>query len=159
MNPTDAEAAEIVELIVERLTACNALDVLAGIEESRQQGVEETFQQKSMGLSIPGSRADVREVGTIRRRPPTNKEMLSFVLERLHQRLVVLPAIAQSLHESIGKHIVWRVDSEFVSSEHIQELQADITDLLTEDLASVQDAYRRIEELIPEFVPARTRDV
>lgn len=41
MNPTGAEAAELVEIIVERLRACDAFDVIAGIEESRQPGVEE----------------------------------------------------------------------------------------------------------------------
>lgn len=158
MDLTEAEAAEIVQLIVERLTECGAMDVLAGIEESRQQGFDEAFPQSPLKFVLTGSPADVRGLGTIRRRPPTSLEMLGLVLERLHQRLVVLPSIVESLRKSIGNRIVWRVDSEFVSSARREALEADVSNLLPQDLASTEAAYRAIRELIPDFLPTRTHD-
>jgi len=150
MNLTEDEAAELVEILIARLTEFNADDVAAGIEESRRMGVEESVREGSPRFERALSKADIREVGKTRRRPRTNSEMLRLVIDRLHQRLVVLPKIAQSLKEKLGGEIVWRVEPEFTSAARTQALQADVQDLLPSDLPQIMAAFQHLLELLGE---------
>src|SRR5918996_3324938 len=82
-------------------------EVVDGIDESRRLGIEESVSREEIGQ---------RSVGTVRRRPATDLEMLHIVFERLHQRLIILPAVARALQRFLGVHeIFWRVDPEFAS--------------------------------------------
>lgn len=155
MDLTESDAAELVRVILNHLRAFDAVDVIAGIDESRRLGIDETFRDGASALSPSIAKADIREVGKTLRRPPTNREMLSLVLDRLHQRLIVVPSIAHSLEQKLGPEIVWRVEPEFVLEERIQTLQAKLRDLLPDQLDKIPDAYDKLSELIGEAAPAR----
>lgn len=150
MKVSEQEAAGLVRLMLEMLQSRAAMDVIAGVEESRQLGVEESF---ALGAF---SKADVREVGTIRRRPHTDTEMLRLIFERLHQRLTVIPAIASALRARLAEQIEWRVDTEFVSSERTSIMQARIDDLSPDGLADVVRALEKLRELVPDLAPTRS---
>ena len=90
----------------------------------------------------------------VRRRPPTDLEMLQIVFERLHQRLIVLPAIARALQKFLGvQEIVWRVDRDFVSGEHLSRLEASIDDLLPQGVDEIAAAFQHVRDIIPGLLP------
>jgi hypothetical protein len=153
MTLTDPDAAELVALMLNRLEAMGAQDVIAGIDESRRLGIEEPVVP--LGDRAAGSKRELKKLGTVRRRPPTELEMLRIVFERVHQRLVVIPAIARTLQQQLKTaDIVWRVDHEFVPSDRSPSLEADIGNLLPAGSDDIVRAYRKIAELIPELVPS-----
>jgi hypothetical protein len=155
---TDTEAADLVRLLLERLEDLQARDVIAGIDESRRLGIEEPVHE------VPGqeerwSKAELRQVGAVRRRPPTDSELLSMIFERLEQRLLVLPAIARAAQKHLQRaDIVWRVDSAFVPFDRSSGLEADARALLPEATDGVAVAFESIRSMIPEVVSrARSR--
>ena len=90
----------------------------------------------------------------VRRRPPTDLEILRIVFERLHQRLIVLPEIARALQRYLGVHeIVWRVDQEFVSVDRLSVLEAGVDDLLPDGIDEITAAYQKLRDIIPDLVP------
>jgi hypothetical protein len=90
----------------------------------------------------------------VRRRPPTDLEMRQIVFEGLHQRLIVLPAIARALQKFLGVHdIVWRVDQEFVSGNRLPLLEAKIDDLLPQGVDEIVAVYQNIRDMIPTVLP------
>lgn len=114
-NLTDADASMLVRLILNRLTELNAIDVIAGIDESRRLGMEEPVAEASIEPFKAAAR-ERKQLGTVRRRPLTDREILHLVLERLRQRLIVVPTIARKLQKEFKNgEILWRVDREFVS--------------------------------------------
>lgn len=154
---TDSEAADFVRLLLDSLERTEARDVITGIDESRRLGIEEPVQE------VPGqeqrwSKAELREVGAVRRRPPTDAELLSLILERIEQRLLVLPAIARTLKNHL-RHadIVWRVDSAFVPVDRSSTLEANVSELLPPGIDDVAAAFERIRNIIPDLVPRTPR--
>jgi hypothetical protein len=122
-----------------------AREVIDGIDESRRLGIEVNVSKEEVGR---------RNVGMVRRRPPTDLEMLHIVFERLHQRLIVLPAIARALQKYLSVHeIVWRIDSEFVSEDRLSALEAGIDDLLPDGVDEIAAAYQKLRDMIPGLMP------
>jgi hypothetical protein len=151
MDITEDEAAQLFETIFKKLDAMAARDVVEGIDESRRLGKEETVVP---AFDSPIKRAELKSLGTVRRRPPTNVEVLQIALERIHQRLNVMPAIAQRLEEALGTcDIEWRVDESFVPSERAQRLEAALTVLRPDGVHDVVAAYRKLHDLIPQIAP------
>jgi len=151
MDITEDEAAQLFETIFEKLEAMVAQDVVEGIDESRRLGKEETVVP---AFDSPIKRAELKSLGTVRRRPPTNVEVLQIALERIHQRLNVIPAIARRLEESLGTcDIEWRVDESFVPSERAQQLEATLAVLRPDGARDVAAAYRKLRDLIPKIAP------
>jgi hypothetical protein len=154
---TDSEASMLVRMVTDRLEEIDARDVIAGIDESRRLGIEEPVEDSSE-RKFGWSRADLKQLGTVRRRPPTNLEMLQLVFERLRQRLLIVPAIARVLERELKtSDVSWRVDSEFVSSERSPSLEASRDELLPEGADDVAAAYELVREMIPEIVPGGGR--
>jgi hypothetical protein len=74
---------------------------------------------------------EIKQVGTMRRRPLTAIEELNVALRHVQERLVVMPLLAASIQKRLGvKEVEWRVDTEFVSESRIPEV--DITRLAPE---------------------------
>jgi hypothetical protein len=155
---TDEEANELVRLVLDRLRELGATDVIEGIDESRRLGVEESVEKRPLdGHGGPSN--EVKQLGTVRRRPPTDREMLHLVLERLRQRVVILPAIARVLLKELKtSDLCWRVDGEFVPIDRSVALEGRLTDLLPDGSDAVDVAYRRIADLIPDYAPRGGRN-
>jgi hypothetical protein len=121
INFSSEDTARLLHLTIEHLRD-EARVVTDSIDESRRLSIEESVNEGEVGR---------QSVGMVRRRPPTDLEMLRIVFERLHQRLIVLPAIALALQEFLGvPDIVWRADQEFVPGNRLPLLEASIDDLL-----------------------------
>jgi hypothetical protein len=151
MDITEDEAAQLFETIFEKLDAMGARDVVEGINESRLLGIEETVVPESKS---PINRAELKSLGTVRRRPPTNVELLQIALQRINQRLNVIPAIALRLEKSLGTcEIEWRVDESFIASGRAQQLETTVLKLTPDGIADVARAYRSLREFIPEVAP------
>ena len=151
MEITEDQAAILFNLVLQKLTQLHAEDVISGIDESRRLGMEETVVPL---FESPINRAELRSLGTVRRRPPSHLEMLRIAIQRIRQRLIVIPALAQRLEKEFGTdHICWRVDESFISNERAQNLEASLTDLRPHDAISIEDAYRRLHSLIPDAIP------
>lgn len=145
MNLLSDEAGTILGSLLEHLSRHEAREVIDGIDESRRLGIEERMGKEEVGS---------RNVGLVRRRPPTDLEMLRMAFERLHQRLIVVPALARSLQRYLGaREMVWRVDREFVLEDRLPALEAKIDDLLPDGIENVLMAYEQVRELIPDIVP------
>jgi hypothetical protein len=141
---SNEDAIRLLHFIMEHLRN-EARGVTDGIDESRRLGVEESVCNEEVGR---------QSVGTVRRRPPTDLEMLQIAFERLHQRLIVLPAIARALQKFLGVHqIVWRVDQEFVSIDRLPALEAGINDLIPHGVDEVVAAYENVRNMIPDLLP------
>lgn len=152
MEITNSEAAELVRFVLGRLEGINAHDVLAGIEESRRLGVEEAVSEP-VGLS-PYGRAEIKNLGTSRRRPPTEIEMFGILFERLRQRLLVVPALARAVRDLLEVHeVAWQVDTEFVSADRAGVLEASVHDLLPPGVDDVVAVYEVIRQHVPDLVP------
>ncbi len=147
-NLTDPDASMLVRLILGRLTELNATDVIAGIDESRRLGVEEPVGEAT-GERFEGPRRERKQLGTVRRRPLTDREILRLVLERLRQRLIVVPTIARKLQKEFqGREIVWRVDREFASEDRLSALEADLGDLIPQDVEAIDSRLRLISDMV-----------
>jgi hypothetical protein len=154
MEITNRDAAELVRFILDRLEKIDAHDVIAGVEESRRLGVEEAVSEP-VGLS-PYGRAEIKNLGTSRRRPPTDIEMFGILFERLRQRLLVVPALARAVRDLLAaRDVDWQVDTEFVSADRAGVLEASIHDLLPSGVDDVVPAYEAIRRHVSDLVPPR----
>ena len=144
INLSNDDAAGLFRSTLGHLQRYEAREVIDGIEESRRLGIEESVSKEEVGR---------RTVGMVRRRPPTDLEMLHIVFERLHQRLIVLPAIARALQKYLGvPELVWRVDPEFVSRDRLPALEASIDDLLPDGIDEIAAAYQKLQDMLPDLV-------
>ncbi len=149
LNLSNDDANGLLRSTLGHLRRYDAREVIDGIDESRRLGIEESVSKEEVGR---------RKVGMVRRRPPTDLEMLHIVFERLHQRLIVLPTIARTLQKFLGVHeIVWRVDQEFVSEDRVSVLEAGIDDLLPDGIDEIAVAYQKLRDMIPDLVPPPER--
>ena len=147
------DAAVLLQVIFDQLQKLNAIDVMHGIEESRRFGIEEDLSKDVMGRRS-------ERVGTIRRRPANNIELLRIALEELRQRLFVFPSIIDALEKRLGTtQVVWRVDREFVSQDLIPAVEAGMDDLRPSGMDQILASYERLRELIPDLVPAVKAEV
>jgi hypothetical protein len=145
VNLSSDEAVGLLRFTTEHLQLYEAREVIDGIDESRRLGIEESVSREEVGR---------QSVGTVRRRPPTDLEMLHIVFERLLQRLIVLPAIARALQKFLGvPDIVWRVDQEFVPGNRLPLLEASIDALLPQGVDEIAAAYQNIRDMIPTLLP------
>jgi len=145
INLSDNDAGTILRFLLEYLSRHEAGEVMEGIDESRRLGIEERMDKKEVGS---------RNVGLVRRRPPTDLEMLRIAFERLHQRLIVAPGLARAMQRHLGpREIVWRVDREFVSEDRLPALEGKIDDLLPDGIDRVLSAYEQVRGLMPNIVP------
>lgn len=153
MDITEDEAALLFNTILLKLGELHAEDVIAGIDESRRLGIEETVvPQRNLRSEI--NRAELKSLGTVRRRPPTNLEMLRIAIQRIRQRLIILPAIAQRLERDLGSaQICWRVDENFILSERAQNLEASLAEFRPHGVTSIETAYRNLHALIADAFP------
>ena len=150
INLSHDDATGLLHSAMTPLRRYEAREVIDGIDESRRLGIEESVSKEEVGR---------RNVGMVRRRPPTDLEMLHIVFERLHQRLIVLPAIARALQKYLGVHeVVWRVDSEFVSGDRLSALEAGIDDLLPDGVDEITAAYQKLRDMIPGLMPPTTME-
>jgi hypothetical protein len=148
LSPDDA--AVLLRFVLDQLTQQRADEVIDGIVESRRAGIEEKIDRKE----VPSA-----TVGMVRRRPPTDLEMLHIVFERLHQRLIVLPAVARSMQRHLAsREIVWRVDRDFVAEDRVSELEASIVELLPDGIGDILPVYKQVNELMPAIVPPTTQE-
>lgn len=137
---TEDDAATLLHSMLNLLQLSSAREVLDGIEESRRLGIEESLPEQK-GLEL-------KQVARTRRRPPSNVELVHIVLERLHQRLVVLPTLATAIRRRLGaQDLLWRVDTEFVSADRFPE--ARLSDLLPDSIDNLTVAFAEIRKLIP----------
>jgi len=140
MTLTEDDAAKLLHSVLNLLQLSSAREVLDGIEESRRLGIEELLPEQK-GLEL-------KQVARTRRRPPSNVELVHIVLERLHQRLVVLPTLGTAIRTRLGAHdVLWRVDTEFVSVDRFPE--ARLSDLLPDSAENLMLAFAEIRKLIP----------
>jgi hypothetical protein len=145
INLSNDDATGLLHSAMVALRRHEAREVIDGIDESRRLGIEVNVSKEEVGR---------RNVGMVRRRPPTDLEMLHIVFERLHQRLIVLPAIARALQKYLSVHeIVWRIDSEFVSEDRLSALEAGIDDLLPDGVDEIAAAYQKLRDMIPGLMP------
>ncbi|WP_213956734.1 MULTISPECIES: hypothetical protein [unclassified Variovorax] len=140
MQLDEGQASEVVGITVDRLRELGASDVLEGIQESRRAGVEEPVPDDMSSRS--------GGVGSLRRRPPTEPELLLIVLERLKQRIFIVPEIASAIETRIGRAIEWRVDPEFVDPSQAPLFEAGLDELRPAGLEEVQQLMREIEHAI-----------
>jgi hypothetical protein len=141
------DAEVLLQVIFDQLQKLNAIDVMHGIEESRRSGIQEDLSK-----DVAGRRSE--RVGTIRRRPATNIELLGIAFEELRQRLFVFPSIVDALERRLGNNqILWRVDREFVSQDLINTVQADLVELHFPEADQILPSYEKLRELIPDLVP------
>jgi len=151
VNLSNNDAAALLQATLGHLRRYEAHEVLDGIEESRRLGIEEPVNHEEV---------ERQSVGLVRRRPPTDLEMLHMLFERLHQRLIVLPAIARALQRILKVHnILWRVDSEFVAGDRLSALEADVHDLLPDGSDEIVAAYQQLRAMIPDFMPSAASEV
>jgi len=137
---TEDDATKLLHSMLNLLQLSNAREVLDGVEESRRLGIEEVLPEQK-GLEL-------KQVARTRRRPPTNVELVHIVLERLHQRLVVLPTLATAISKRLGaQDVLWRVDTEFVSTDRLPE--ARLSDLSPDSVDNLMLAFAEIRKLIP----------
>lgn len=137
---TEDDAAKLLDSMLNLLQLSSAREVLDGIEESRRLGIEELLPEQR-GLEL-------KQVARTRRRPPSNVELVHIVLERLHQRLVVLPMLAAAIGKRLGAQVLlWRVDTEFVSADRFPE--ARLSDLLPDSADNLMVAFAEVRKLIP----------
>lgn len=158
MELTESDANEVVNLILEKLGEIEANEILSGIDESRQHGVEEKIGQSSLQLAPGITKASFREVGATRRRPLTNNEMLQLILDRLYQRLLVIPEIGHSLKKNVCENLEWQVDTEFSSQERSRALAASYADLSPEDNEALMQSYQALRNLVPNMIPEDSHD-
>src|SRR5665213_3489674 len=139
----DSEAAALVRIVLYKLAELGARDVIAGIDESRRMGIEEPVDKTPKADRL-GSKSELKQVGTIRRRPPTNLELLRMTFEQLRQRLLVVPAIAGLLRKELrDSEVVWRVEREFLPSDQLSAPDARLSDLIPDGTGDVLAAYER----------------
>jgi hypothetical protein len=137
---TEDDAAKLLHSVLNLLQSSNAREVLDGIEESRRLGIEELLPEQK-GLEL-------KQVARTRSRPPSNVELVHIVLERLYQRLVVLPTLGAAIRKRLGaRDVLWRVDTEFVSVDRFPE--ARLSDLLPDSAENVMLAFAEIRKLVP----------
>lgn len=158
MELTESDAEQLVKLILDNLKEIKAIDILLGIDESRQYGVEEKIGQIPLRLEPGITKASFREVGTTRRRPLTNKEMLQLIIDRLYQRLLVIPEIGHFLKQNICESLEWRVDTTFSSIERSQALAASGVELSPEGYENLIQSYQVLRNLLPNIIPEDSRD-
>jgi hypothetical protein len=153
MDITEDEAALLLDELSEKLNAAGARDVLEGIDESRRIGIEEPVGHAHF-LDATIRISELRSLGTVRRRPLTSVEALQMALQRVHQRLNVIPAIAQRLEKALDtRDIEWRVDESFVPSGGAQRLTTTLTELMPDGVSDIVVAYGKIWTLIPNIAP------
>lgn len=139
MTLTDNDEREILQTLLEILRRTNAHEVLDGIDETRRIGIEETLTD--------GEGSELKQVARTRRRPPNEREMLDIVMERLNQRLVVLPLLAASIQMRLGsKDVQWRVDTEFSSVDRFPD--ARLQDLTPSGVEEIGRSFRRVNVLL-----------
>ena len=68
--------------------------------------------------------------------------MVHIILERLSQRLTVLPRVAMSIRKRLAADVLWRVDREFASTDRFPE--AGLSDLLPEGVESVMAGFAEV---------------
>jgi len=137
---TEDDAAKLLHSMLNLLKLSSAHEVLDGIEESRRLGIEELLPEQK-GLEL-------KQVARTRRRPPSDVELVHIVLERLHQRLVVLPTLATAIRKRLGgQDLLWRVDTEFVSADRFPE--ARLSDLLPDSVDNLTLAFAEVRKSIP----------
>ena len=154
MHLTDEEAALLANELREMLRSRQADAIVDAIDESRRLGIEEEFQS-TLGLVPPmqqgAASLEFKNLGTTRRRAPGGHEMLRISLDRIQQRCVALPAIAQALRRRLNTgSVVWKVDTEFVSADRVPE--ASLADLMPDAEKDLRQLFAKIEELIPDVV-------
>jgi hypothetical protein len=142
---TESDARQLMPMIRERLEKIGALEVLEGIDESRRFGVE---------IILAGEDGkDIKQVGRMRRRPLNAIEELEVVLQRLRERLVVVPGLATSILDHLKVNVVeWLVDTEFVSTSRIPEVsiamllpqgREDVTKQIAEIMKVTEETFAR----------------
>ena len=157
MELSEEQAEEVVNLIMRKLKEFGATEVLEGIEESRRLGLEEKVDLRPSGPSeYRLAKGDLKTLGTTRRRPPTNVELLGLVLERLEQRLVVLPSIAASIEEHLNAEVIWRIDRDFASPDTTADFSAKT--LNPPDAQGVAELFHQVSKLVPRVAPRRDRN-
>lgn len=137
---SESDARQVLEVIRGQLGEIGAQVILDGIEESRRLGVEETLSDEDA--------KEMKQVGAMRRRPLSAVEELNIVLQRLEERLVVLPRLAASIRDRLSSNEVeWRVDTDFVLESRIPEVSIarlvpeahqEVTDRITEIMRAVE---------------------
>jgi hypothetical protein len=139
MTLTNNDAREILHSILDFLREINAREVLDGIDETRRMGIEERLTE--------GRGSELKQVAGIRRRPPNESEMLEIVMERLNQRLIVVPLLAASIEKRFGsRDLRWRVDTEFSSVDRFPD--ASLQDLLPSGAQGINNGFKRINDLM-----------
>jgi hypothetical protein len=140
MTLTEDDAAKLVRSTLELIRSSEGRELLDGIDESRRLGIEEKLPEQK------GS--DMKQVGRIRKRPPTDLEMLQIIFEQLYQRLVILPKVAMAIKGRLGgQNVIWRVDTEFVSVDRFPEAQ--LSSLAPEGTENISSLFEEIIRLIP----------
>ena len=80
-----------------------------------------------------------------------------MILERLEQRVLILPAVARALQKHLQhSDIVWRVDTEFVPFDRSSALEANISALTPSGIEEVAAAFEKVRDIIPDMLQ-RTR--
>ena len=144
---TEKDAAEVNQAILDRLHEIRAVDVVEGINESRRLGIEESLTDTAIWPDSKDIRVKLKQVAQTRRRPPNEREVLQIILERLYGRLITLPSLRSSISKQLGtENVVWRVDTEFVSSGTIPEV--DLVALSPGNLEAVQLSWNRLQKLL-----------
>jgi hypothetical protein len=89
INLSNDDAAGFLRFNIDDLWRDGAHEVIDGIDESRRLGIEENVRREEDGR---------RSVATVRRCPLSDLKLIHIMFEGLHQRLIVLPAVASAVH-------------------------------------------------------------
>jgi hypothetical protein len=158
MDLSNEEAAEFARQIIGHLERIGATDIVKGLEQSRILGVEGT-----MDVDIPDDTttrfifdaeadfgSDVKNLGTRRRRPLSELEVLQTLIEHLNQRLVAVPAMARFIQRQLHTtDVAWRVDSEFTTATSASEFEFPFKALVPAEVDEAADAMRKLMALVP----------
>lgn len=155
MPLSDSEASTLVSHLLSRLQELGATDLIAGIDESRRLGIDEAVPPPQ--LATRTSRVQRPEVGSTRRRPLTDRELLSLILDRLGQRVVTVPAIARTLQSTLGDtELHWRVDTNFARPDRVDDEGFLLSQLLPTDLEAVEAQWQIVRRLAHDVsIPTR----
>lgn len=84
--------------------------------------------------------------------------MLQLILDRLYQRLLVIPDIGHFLKLNICESLEWQVDTKFSSEERSRALAASCVDLLPEGYEALVQSYQALRSLLPNMIPEEFHD-
>lgn len=145
MVVSEADAQELVGEILQALKDLDCRDLLGAVEETRRAGVVEGVQSSEVLTRS--------KVGTSRRRPLSEGELLRLLIVMLHERLVVVPQLGLAVRSKLQTHmqpstepldIVWSAEPSFLPGDAAVAYEFDVNDLLPQGWVELEDLVAQV---------------